>query len=67
MVDPIRDDDGTLIGFAKITRDVTAKREHERALFESEQRFRLLVQGVKDYAIYMLDTEGRVSNWKPLL
>ena len=65
VVDPIRDDGGTLIGFAKITRDVTAKREHERALFESEQRFRLLVQGVKDYAIYMLDTEGRVSNWNP--
>ena len=65
VVDPIREDDGTLIGFAKITRDITAKREHERALFESEQRFRLLVQGVKDYAIYMLDTEGRVSNWNP--
>ena len=65
VVDPIRDDDGTLLGFAKITRDITAKREHERALFESEQRFRLLVQGVKDYAIYMLDTEGRISNWNP--
>ena len=65
VLDPIRDDDGKLIGFAKITRDVTAKREHDRALFESEQRFRLLVQGVKDYAIYMLDIEGRVSNWNP--
>jgi PAS domain S-box-containing protein len=33
------------------------------ALQESEQRFRLLVQGVTDYALYMLDREGRVTNW----
>ena len=46
---------GELIGFAKITRDITDKREAEQALFASEQRFRLLVQGVSDYAIYMLD------------
>jgi PAS domain S-box-containing protein len=52
-----------LVGFAKITRDVTEKREAEKALYESEQRFRMLVQGVRDYAIYMLDPEGRVSNW----
>ena len=63
VVDPILGDDGALIGFAKITRDVTERREAERALFESEQRFRMLVQGVHDYAIYMLDPEGRVANW----
>jgi PAS domain S-box-containing protein len=63
VIDPIRDDQGRLIGFAKITRDVTDKREREQALFASEQRFRLLVQGVRDYAIYMLDPDGRVSNW----
>jgi PAS domain S-box-containing protein len=63
IIDPIRDDDGTLLGFAKITRDITQKREQEAALYESEQRFRLLVQGVRDYAIYMLDTEGRITNW----
>ena len=34
-----------------------------RALHESEEQFRLLVQGVTDYAIYMLDLDGRVSNW----
>ena len=63
ILDAIRAEDGTLLGFAKITRDITAKREREKELFESEQRFRLLVQGVRDYAIYMLDREGKVTNW----
>lgn len=63
VIDPVRDETGTLIGFAKITRDITHKREAQQALFESEQRFRMLVQGVRDYAIYMLDPDGRVTNW----
>lgn len=63
VIDPVIDANGELIGFAKVTRDVTDKREAQRALLESEQRFRLLVQGVKDCAIYMLDPEGHVSNW----
>jgi PAS domain S-box-containing protein len=65
VIDPVIDADGNLIGFAKVTRDVTDKRAAERALLESEQRFRLLVQGVKDYAVYMLDADGRVTNWNP--
>lgn len=63
VIDPVIDADGTLIGFAKVTRDVTDKRIAERALLDSEQRFRLLVHGVKDYAIYMLDPDGHVTNW----
>ncbi len=63
VVDPIRSDDGAVIGYAKITRDVTERRAAEQALFDSEQRFRILVQGVRDYAIYMLDPGGRISNW----
>src|SRR5690242_19187826 len=55
VVDAIRGEDGTLLGYAKITRDITDRREAQRALFESEQRFRMLVQGVRDYAIYMLN------------
>jgi len=63
ILDPILDPQGNHVGFAKITRDITAKREQEKALRDSEERFRMLVQGVRDYAIYMLDTEGRVTNW----
>ena len=63
VLDPIYDPDGNHLGYAKITRDITARQEQQRALFESEQRFRLLVQGVRDYAHYMLDTEGRITNW----
>jgi PAS domain S-box-containing protein len=63
IIDRVQDEDGNLIGFAKITRDVSHKREAELALHESEQRFRLLVQGVRDYAIYMLDLDGVVTNW----
>ena len=63
VIDPVRDDDGKLIGFAKITRDISDKMEAERALFTSEQRFRMLVQSVRDYAIYMLDPDGCITNW----
>jgi PAS domain S-box-containing protein len=63
VVDAIKDDEGKLVGFAKITRDMTDKRAAQQALLEAERRFRLLVQGVTDYAIYMLDPNGRVTNW----
>jgi PAS domain S-box-containing protein len=62
VIDPILQD-GKLIGFAKITRDITSQREAQLAALETESRFRLLVQGVSDYAIYMLNPDGRVTNW----
>jgi PAS domain S-box-containing protein len=63
VIDPIRAPDGSLIGFAKITRDLTERRAAEQVLRQSQEQFRLLVQGVTDYAIYMLDTDGRVASW----
>src|SRR5262249_25389235 len=50
LVQPVRDEGGRIVGFAEIARDIA-----QEALLESERRFRLLVEGVVDYAIYMLD------------
>ncbi|MCG5075387.1 PAS domain S-box protein [Paraburkholderia tagetis] len=63
LITPLRDPDGTLTGYAKIVRDVTDKRLAYDALKESERKFRLLVQGVTDYSIFMLSPEGNVTNW----
>jgi PAS domain S-box-containing protein len=63
LIDPIRTPSGELIGFAKVTRDLTERRAAEQSLRQSEEQFRLLVQGVTDYAIYLLDANGLVSNW----
>jgi len=63
VVDPIRSPSGELLGFAKITRDLTERKLAEESLKQSEQQFRLLVQSVTDYAIYMLDPTGVVTNW----
>ena len=63
VIDPIYDPSGTLLGFAKITRDLTDRKMAEETLKQSEQQFRLLVQSVTDYAIYMLAPDGRVTNW----
>ena len=59
----IRDDEGELIGFAQITRDLTERRSSEEQMRLGEERFRLLVESVRDYAIFMLDPEGRVATW----
>ena len=63
VIDPIRDASGNLVGFAKVTRDLTERKLAEEALRQSEQQFRLLIQSVTDYAIYMLTPDGRVSSW----
>jgi PAS domain S-box-containing protein len=65
VIDPIRDSSGKLVGFAKITRDLTERMQAEAELRESQQQFRLLIQGVTDYAIYMLSPDGKVASWNP--
>jgi len=63
VVQRVQDEQGRPIGFAKITRDVTERRAAHQALLESERRFRLLIDGVVDYALYMLDASGVVASW----
>jgi PAS domain S-box-containing protein len=63
VVDAIRSDAGDLLGFAKITRDITERQQAHERLRESERHFRLLVNGITDYALYMLDPNGIVTNW----
>ncbi|HEX5507330.1 MAG TPA: PAS domain S-box protein [Pseudolabrys sp.] len=63
IIDPIRDPSGTLIGFAKVTRDLSERKAGQENLRKSEEQFQLLVQGVTDYAIFMLDPGGHVISW----
>ena len=63
VITALRDRNGTLRGFGKVTRDLTQRREYEESLRHSEERFRLLVEGIPDYAIFMLDANGHVATW----
>jgi PAS domain S-box-containing protein len=63
VITRVVDEQGRLCGFAKVTRDLTERRNVEEELRQSEQRFRLLVEGLKDYALFMLDPDGRVATW----
>jgi PAS domain S-box-containing protein len=63
VITSLHDESGALRGFSKITRDLTQRRRQEENLRQSEERFRVLVDGLKDYAIFMLDTDGRVTSW----
>jgi|KBSMisStaDraftv2_1062788.scaffolds.fasta_scaffold10305_2 PAS domain S-box-containing protein len=63
IITALRDESGKLVGYSKITRDLTERRLTDEALRQTEERFRLLVDGVSDYAIYMLDPDGIVSSW----
>ncbi|WP_109482506.1 PAS domain S-box protein [Paraburkholderia sp. C35] len=57
--------DGELLGYGRVVRDISDKKSATDAALESDRRFRLLVQGVNDYAIFMLSPEGCVTNWNP--
>ncbi|MCO4863335.1 PAS domain S-box protein [Cupriavidus sp. WGlv3] len=63
VITALRDPDGRLIGFGKVTRDLTEQRRAAEALRQSEESLRLLVEGVKDYALFMLDPGGHIVSW----
>ena len=63
VITALFDATGTLRGYAKVTRDLTQRRAQEEDLRRSEELFRLLIESVKDYAIFMLDARGMVMTW----
>jgi PAS domain S-box-containing protein len=63
IITALRDSEGSVIGFAKVTRDLTARKEAQDALRRSEHTFQLLVESIQDYAVFMLDPDGRVATW----
>jgi PAS domain S-box-containing protein len=59
----VRDESGKLLYYEGFVEDITQRKQAEYALRESEERLRLVIEGVKDYAIFMLNTEGYVASW----
>ena len=60
---PLRAHGGALLGFLKILRDYTGQRRAEETVRESEQRYRLIVESARDYAIFTTDLQGRITSW----
>src|SRR5688500_8723626 len=65
VITALRDETGKLVGFGKVSRDLSERRRSDQALRESEERMRLIIESTVDYAIFMLDPQGYVASWNP--
>jgi PAS domain S-box-containing protein len=63
IITPLYDESGELMGYSKVTRDLTRRREHEERLRQSDERMRILIECVREYAIFMIDPVGKVMSW----
>ncbi len=63
LITALIDDEGKLLGFAKVTRDLTERRAAEEAVRNSEERIRLLIDSITDHAVFMLDPAGHITTW----
>jgi PAS domain S-box-containing protein len=63
VVSALRDEHGNVRGFSKVTRDLTSRKKADETLRRTEERFKLLVEGAKDYAIFLLDPQGHIASW----
>lgn len=63
VINPMRDKNNHLVGFAKVTRDLSERKVSEERLRESEERARKMFEGVKDYSLIMLNADGTVATW----
>jgi PAS domain S-box-containing protein len=68
VITALRDTDGALLGFGKVTRNLTERRKIEQDLIIANDYldcFRLMVESVQDYAVFMLDPQGIITTWNP--
>lgn len=57
------DASGQIGGYATVTRDITDERRAQEAVRASEEQLRLMIEGVSDHAIFMLDSSGKILTW----
>jgi PAS domain S-box-containing protein len=63
VITALRDKKGELVGFAKVTRDLSERKLAEEKLIRSEERLRKMFEGIKDYALILLDPNGIITSW----